>query len=236
MEEKTLKDFDLVGFMEKLAERRPVFHNESDFQFMFAQLAQEEYKTDVRLECCFESEKQGNRIKRNYIDIVLFNNDKECLLIELKYKIKELDKTKKEKLKKESPLQEDFDLPNQGAQDLGSYACLADLHRLEKLNHHGNGKFNGYKILAYYSILLTNDYSYLKQHNRSVFKDFYLAENKERKVIENTLHFPKETTTSQKAGGDLQFNEIYDYEWRDYSNVYDFKWVYIRNLKGCQKQ
>ena len=45
-----LKNINIKKIIELLSQRRPIFHNERDFQFEFALLLKELYNSDVRLE------------------------------------------------------------------------------------------------------------------------------------------------------------------------------------------
>ena len=223
---KALNEFQLDWFMDELAKKRQIFHNERDFQFEFAWLAKELYDTDIRLECYYGSNsKKENQTKRNYIDIVL-QNDSECILIELKYKTLPL---REEHRTYEN---EQFDLLNQGAQDLGSYFILSDLNRLEKLSVHEK-RFNNKTILAYYSVLLTNDMKYKKGAKQgTLFADYFI---KGPTIPKGSLIFhPKEgkkkEDTCAKDLDDLTFEYDYTVEWKTYGEShFGFMWVYVHH-------
>ena len=111
-------NLDVDNILKELSKRRSLFHNEKDFQFEFALLMQQlGYKT--RLET-YVGKENG---KRKYIDLVVIDEEKqECYLFEFKYK------TKNKKLIINN---EAYDLFNHETRDLGSYAFLKDVERIE---------------------------------------------------------------------------------------------------------
>lgn len=217
---KLLNEFKLDEFMNELAKKRQIFHNERDFQFEFAWLAKELYDIDVRLECYYKEE---NDTKRNYIDIVL-QNESECILIELKYKTLALADEQK------SYINEQFDLLNQGAQNNGSYYTLSDLNRLEKL-YYEKGTFNNKKIIAYYSVLLTNDAKYQTGAKTGTKFEHYFI--KEPTIPKDTLPFNhrERKNADNKATKDfdeLTFKTSYTVKWENYGEPrFNFKWAHI---------
>lgn len=200
---KELKDFNIVEELESLSKRRPIFHNERDFQFEFALLLKEMYNCDVRLEYFYSTNDDSK--KRCYIDIVL-QNENECILIELKYK------TKEQKIDYKG---ESFMLLNQAAQDFGCYYVLSDLSRIERIDKLGNKK-----VIAYYSVLLTNDSHYENGfRNGTLFSNFSLRDGK---TIKGKLEFikPNDKELNETCVAKLEklsFNKEYDINWRKYS-------------------
>ena len=127
---------DIHALMDGLAERRPIFHSEADFQFA---LAWRIHKTlpdcEVRLEFKpFPSE-------RMYLDVWL---PTECVAIELKYLTRELDIECNG---------ERFVLAKQDAQDEGRYYTIEDIRRIERV-------VSKTRANAGLVIILTNDRSY----------------------------------------------------------------------------
>ena len=106
----------------KLSKKRPVFHQEADFQFALAGEIRKELKNaKIRLEYPVAIEKDGKK-KNEYVDIIVTVDDK-VYPIELKYKTKKLDITIDD---------EDFYLKSHAAHDLGNYDSLKDIGRIEK--------------------------------------------------------------------------------------------------------
>ncbi len=139
--------------IEKLSKKRPLFHNEKDFQLELAWLIKEEDKDKryrIRLEYCFDEDDMEDD-KRSYVDIAVFDEQlKKCALIELKYKT--IEETIIEPISGEK-----YNLRNHGARDYGCYAVLSDLSRLEgKLGE----SIDGYIATQIYSCILTNDKRY----------------------------------------------------------------------------
>ena len=126
---------DIHALMNGLAERRPIFHSEADFQFA---LAWRIHKTlpdcEVRLEFKpFPSE-------RMYLDVWL---PTECVAIELKYLTRKLTI---------ECAGEKFVLRD-GARDVGRYDTLKDIQRIERV-------VSETRANAGLVIILTNDRSY----------------------------------------------------------------------------
>ncbi len=107
-------EFDLNALLARLAEQRPVFHSEADFQFALAWRIREETGQEVRLEYPVPEE-------RMYLDISL---PATRTAIELKYWTRKLDVEMGG---------ERFALKDQAAQDLGRYDFLKDIRRVEKV-------------------------------------------------------------------------------------------------------
>lgn len=106
---------DIHGILRALADERPVFHSEADFQFAFAWRIRETTGEEVRLEY------PPHPGDRTYLDIWLPDSG---TAIELKYFTRKLDS---------SVDGESFFLKDQGAQDLGRYDFLKDIRRVERV-------------------------------------------------------------------------------------------------------
>ena len=109
---------DLSAILKSLSETRPVFHSEADFQFALAWKVKLLLPTaEIRLEY------PPSNDPAKAVDIVV-RNDNRTYPIELKHKTKRLSTTVNE---------EAFNLKGHGAQDLGCYDFVKDIHKVESL-------------------------------------------------------------------------------------------------------
>ncbi|WP_295088083.1 hypothetical protein [Ruminococcus sp.] len=170
----SLLEFDINKVLDKLAEYRPIFHNERDFQFELGMYIKEHYECQIRMEFFYGF--QDDNKKRSYIDIVAFSDtDKCCIAFELKYKTKKVS----DYLSCEN---ERFYLKDQGAQDYGCCDVYSDIQRLELLlksksvNESSiiNNPFQKYTKNKGYVIFITNDPKYYNKgfKENSLFSDF----------------------------------------------------------------
>ena len=204
-------DFELERVMGELKSERPVFHNERDFQFALAWKIKEIYPNySIRLEYCFP-EMQEN--KRSYVDLVV-SDDSNCILFELKYKTIKAEIT-------DTNTNEKYLLQNHGARDLGCYYVLNDLSRIEK-QVLDEGQINGRKIIAAYSILITNDERYKTGFRAGSLCENYgfnrkrFCANKEIKF--NTKEKAKEETCVKNLK-EISLLRDYDVNWETYSDL-----------------
>ena len=110
---KRLLDFE--NNLYALAQERPLFHSEADFQHALAWHLQGSLnKVDIRLEKPFRQNQRGSK----YIDIML-TIDGRSIAIELKYKTKRIRYRNND---------EYFDIQNHGAQDIGRYDSVSYTH------------------------------------------------------------------------------------------------------------
>ena len=155
----------MFGIHKDISSGNLIFANENQFQFELAWRIKEKYKNyDVLFEVVYlddgvKTKKQNSTAKndedkKNYTDLVIVdNNSKEYISIELKYKT--VQRNINDKL-----------LKNHGAQGLAGYDYLNDLFRLEKLQTNTEkqfkyyDKYKDYKFNKAYAIILTNDKSY----------------------------------------------------------------------------
>lgn len=144
-----MSTINIQEVLAKLAEKRPIFHSEADFQHSLAWQIKEIYrKAEVRLEVrspliIDEIEKDG------YIDLVIIHESHK-IFIEVKYKVKNFKIT--------VPLNntfESFDLKSHGAHTDNRKHFYHDIKRLEFLLSVDN-----YKNAEAYAIFLSNDYLY----------------------------------------------------------------------------
>lgn len=189
---------DLHAAMKALAERRPVFHSEADFQHALAWKLQEQYpKARIRLEY-----RAPHQPQRGYVDIWIADVE-EQVGIELKYKTRALTLTAHD---------EEFDLLNQSAQDIGRYDTLKDIQRLERVVQAVPGSSG-------FVILLTNDSSYWGQaRGESVDSAFRLHEGR---WLEGLLSWSEEASsgTRRNREASLSLSGRYLVEWHPYSEV-----------------
>ena len=147
------------SLLAQLAERRPVFHSEADFQHALAwQCKLSSPEAEVRLEK--QVTLQGSRA---YLDLLVHSGKSE-IAIELKYKVRAV---------KIVQAKEEYLLRNQSAQDIGRHDFLKDIERLENyVEEHTNS--------AAYAIMLTNDRTYWTESkkNDTVDTEFRLHEGK----------------------------------------------------------
>ena len=184
-----------------LAEQRPVFHSEADFQHALAwELHRCLPRANVRLERPVELQ-QG--VKPIHVDIWV-EQDGEVFALELKYKTRSL-----------QPLErgERFVLQNHGAQDIGRHDFVKDVWRVETIVAnlaHATG----------YAILLTNEPSYwTRAHNsRTVDVDFRLHEGRE---LHGSLGWGAHASPGTKRGREkpLHLTGSYPLRWEDYSRT-----------------
>ena len=110
---------DIPQLLSHLADWRPAFHSEADFQHALAWQIKRELDSEVRLEVPY-----GGSSDNKYLDIWLPD---EGVAIELKYFTRKPDPRKRAvHLNNES-----FALRDQGAQDIRRYDFLNDIQRQE---------------------------------------------------------------------------------------------------------
>lgn len=186
---------DIHALMSGLAERRPIFHSEADFQFA---LAWRIHKTlpdcEVRLEFKpFPSE-------RMYLDVWL---PTECVAIELKYLTRELDI---------ECAGERFVLAEQGAQDISRYDILKDVQRIERV-------VSETRANAGFVITLTNDWLYWQPSTRhTIDASFRIPEGK---TLSGNLKWASRASEGTTKGKEepISLKGSYTMNWRDYSRL-----------------
>lgn len=153
--------FDPLTVLKALAERRPVFHSEADFQHALAWTIHEQHPDfNVRLEY-----RPGRLKEKAYVDIWLQDGAWEYA-IELKYKTGRLQVTVDE---------EPFNLLNQSAQDQARYDFCRDIGRIETLA-------GAYPGLTGSAVFLTNDRSYWRMSGRDGNVDHAFRLHEEAKL------------------------------------------------------
>jgi len=189
---------DLGAVLNNLAEQRPVFYSEADFQHALAWEIQKHLPdAAIRLEYPLL-----NFDRPMYLDIYVTQLDL-VLAIELKYKTRAAE------------VQiglEKFTLKNQSAQDIGRYDFVKDIYRLEQMVKADKKVFG-------YAILLTNDSAYWKtpKNKQTVDVDFRLHNGR---ILNGVLSW-------QGAGaGTIHGRETaiaiegqYQLQWQEYSEI-----------------
>jgi len=135
-------DLSVPAVLAALANQRPIFHSEADFQHAIAwEIHKRLPRASVRLERPVEV---SHLNKRLHVDIWIVQVD-HVLAIELKYKTRALQVLIGN---------EQYALRSQTAQDLGRYDFIKDIGRVESIVTDRAPRTSGY------AILLTNDPSY----------------------------------------------------------------------------
>ena len=188
---------DIIRVLTKLAEQRPIFHSEADFQHALAWEIHQQWPTcSIWLEC-----KTPYLDDRSHLDIWAFS-DNATLAIELKYKTRAL---------RADVDGEIFSLKDQSAQDIGRCDFLKDIHRLEQI-------VSGCSDIIGYAILLTNDRSYWNPPRRddTVDAEFRIHEGK---TITGKLGWSAETSKGTMEGREepIVIKGTYRLLWQDYS-------------------
>jgi hypothetical protein len=183
--------------MKGLAEQRPIFHSEADFQHALAWAFQTLYPSaSVRLEYKPFPE------ERFYLDMWIRVGDEACAF-ELKYPTRGIDV---------SVGNERFSLKDQAAQDITRYDFVKDIVRLERVVEAG-------LATSAAAVLLTNDSAYWKESLRpsSVDAAFRIAEGRR---LSGTLawapHAGKGTMRGREGPLDIIGSHLV--RWSEYSS------------------
>ena len=190
---------DIHHIMKSLAETRPIFHIEADFQFALAWHVKE-----LIPNCEVRPEFKHSLEEDVYLDIWLPNIG---TVIEVKYYTKEFDF----KIGVEQ-----FALKNQGAQPLRRYDFVKDIERLERIVVEKSDCKSGL------AVLLTNDAAYWKapssRWRSSVDAAFRVHDNSE---VGGRLEWSEHTGTGTKRNREepITLTDSYTLRWQDYSKV-----------------
>ena len=143
---------DIKTILEVLANQRPLFHSEADFQFALAWEIKSRYpQADIRLEAPFDGTVSGR------IDI-LVRYQADVYPIELKYLKKRLQSTIDG---------EPYSLA-EGVHDLDMHDCIKDIARIESFRKQLAGFRSGY------AVWVTNDPAYWSaSYNASYYSEFH---------------------------------------------------------------
>ena len=204
---------EIHSLLARLAERRPAFHSEADFQHALAWEVQlSDRNAHIRLEKQVAA--QGSRV---HLDLLVQSHSGE-IAIELKYK------TRAAKLVHAN---EEYFLRNQSAQDIGRHDFLKDIQRLEKyVEAHANSEA--------FAILLTNDRTYWMESkkNDSVDSEFRVHEGR---TIQGGATWGAKASagTKHKREEPIKLQGKYAVQWRKYSSfgpgtAEEFRYVLLR--------
>ena len=196
---------DIIQIIVSLSKVRKLFWSEDDFKFAFATQVQLKFgkAAEVRLEKRYKGEKDKN----SYTDIVVRLNGKN-FPIELKYK------TVKGSYADFG--NEVVELMTHSAVDLGGYAYLKDINRLEYLAKNDPDFERGF------AIILTNEPLYFKDTGRrSVYEAFKIYDGK---VVTECLDWDRSNYDLEKLPSWLKSHPAfeltgsYEMNWRDYGS------------------
>lgn len=197
-----MKLSDIIDILTALSKVRKLFWSEDDFKFEFATMIKVKFgdKVDIRLE------KRYDRKNNSYTDIVV-KMGKRSFPIELKYKTV-------------ADGYADYDgeviqLKTHGAVDLGCYAYLKDVERLEYLSKTDDSFERGF------AIILTNEHKYYENTDReSVYDAFKIYDGRE--VPASFLDWDRSGYNLAKlpkwfnSNPPFSLMRSYKMEWRDY--------------------
>jgi hypothetical protein len=196
------------SLLSQLAQKRPVFHSEADFQHALAwEIHLSHPAAEVRLERPFE---------QMHLDLLVRSGAMTCAL-ELKYK------TRRATLEHAG---ETFALSNHLAQDIGRYDFLKDVCRLERIVA-GKPGWDGC------AIILTNDASYWRSGRAgTVDSAFRLHEGR---TIDPSLAWDARASAGTTKGrtSALSIRGRYKIFWQPYSAVgaHEFRYLAIQIAK-----
>lgn len=201
---------NLHEVLQSLAQQRPIFHSEADFQHSFAWLIQQKFPdAAIRLELPFEREEHSR-----YLDIWVSTPIRN-FAFELKYKTRKTTAIVNG---------EEYRLKNHGAQDVNRYAVLNDVERLEHLIFSHNKNIG-------YAIFVTNDSGYWTHAIKSdaIDADFRLHDKRE---IHGLLSWGRNASTGTTKGVErpIDLKGRYVVEWRDYSELPQVQYGRFRYL------
>jgi hypothetical protein len=185
--------------MERLAQARPLFHSEADFQHTFAwELHRSAPDWDVRLEIPVRT-----TIGAMHLDLLARSRSTQSA-IELKYKTRALTTSRDG---------EEFALTDQAAQDLGRYDFFKDLSRVEAFAQADSGRTG-------YAIFLTNDSAYWKAPSTAGHGYAGFAMNEGRDVSGTLSWGDRASEGTRRAREDsIVINGRYLLRWMPYSSV-----------------
>lgn len=216
---------DIVGLLKDLAQDRPIFHSEADFQHALAWHIHEAI-SDCRVRLEFKPQFKSCPDKNKscpgmYLDIWLESMGV-AVAVELKYRTHEL-KCRTQKLVLERT-GESFDLRNQAAQPLGRYDFIKDIRRLERVVADGPAETG-------FAVLLTNDPSYWEEPSQPDTVDAAFRLHERRRIMGKmawTNRASRGTTKGRKTP--ICLKGSYDCIWRDYSHPEKEKYGLFRYL------
>lgn len=204
---KLLTKNNFIEIMNNLARKRPIFHSEGDFLYSLGREIEINYK-NISLRTEWRMGDIGH-----WIDLVLFNDYQDKILIELKYISKKCEETINGEL---------FDCRSQGGHPEGRYNFLKDIKKIENLKAKG------------FAIFLTNDEKYwdYSKYAGVIDKEFLLKEgyNFKKEVSYNW----KSDCETYKNKGPIQFDYDYNINWLSFGeqNSYNYRYLIIEIGNG----
>jgi hypothetical protein len=189
---------EVHALLAQLAEKRPIFHSEADFQHAFAWQIHTDHPTaGVRLECVLMTGRA--------LDVLIRLEDKR-VGIELKYLARRFSADHDG---------EPFALRNQAAQDIRRYDVIKDIVRIEDLIAEG-------LVATGYVVVLTNDPSYWTPPRTTTTCDAAFRLNDGR-VLTGELRWGPTTGAGTMRGREAAFplRGKYPLAWREYAHVND---------------
>ncbi len=206
----------LHDIMQEMGKKKRVFQNEAQFQFELAwRIREKNNKVKIYLEpLVVEKAKEKGGRERVYADMVVEDENKNFVVIELKYKTAR-------------STYDNMELLPHGAADLGRYDFLHDIVRIEELKGDTPHKSKFVSKLGSfaggYAVMLTNDKDYWEKsrdNNGYSYKNFCISNNDSIKKGERLEWHRREGRTLSVEGtsrGDaLPFNDAYTFEWKPY--------------------
>lgn len=213
----------MLKILKGLANERPIYHSEADFQHALAWKIQK-YCYDKGLNANIRLEKPSYfDDKNNYIDLIVELDDV-IIAIELKYKTKKLDNFIFNN--------ESFNLKNHGAHNLNRYDFIKDIWRLENFLSQGYPK----RTIGY-AIFLTNDSAYQKASRKAEVDDLDFRIH-QRLLNAGELKW-KFNENKRKRKNSIYLLSDYDLDWANYSKVnnhtFDYLLVEVNNKLNKRK-
>lgn len=202
--------FDIHDLLAALAQRRPLFHSERDFQHAFA------WELHVRLpQALIRLERPvQTSLGLLHLDVVA-QVEPDLLGFELKYKTRELITLAAEEL---------FHLQDHGAQPPTRYDFLKDVSRLESF-------VKGMPTATGWAVLLTNDSAYWCEPRGAdgTSTAFSLSDGR---TCYGRLEWGANTGlgTKRKREEPIELSGEYRFRWRDYSAVEARSYARLRYL------
>jgi hypothetical protein len=206
-------DLSVPTVLTALANQRPIFHSEADFQHAIAwEIHKHLPRASVRLERPVEV---SHPAKRLHVDIWI-EQDGHVIAIELKYKTRTLQVLVEN---------EQYALRSQTAQDLGRYDFIKDIGRVENIVADRAPRASGY------AILLTNDPSYWTQPRNDNTADARFRLHEEN-ILRGSLGWGSGASEGTKRGREdlLQLRGSYALRWEDYSRPVEGTYSKFRYL------
>jgi hypothetical protein len=223
---------EILETLDLLKNKRPIFHSEDDFKFAFSKILSEKIGNnfDIRLEKPQEIKmtKRNNNTKIARVSIDIFIID---IINNISYPIELKYKTKKFETSFDN---ENYELTEHGATDIGRFSFRKDIFRIEQL-------LNKNTIKEGYFIVITNEAKYLENilHKNTLDKNFsfhngitlekfdkswnYKKQIDKGYVLNENAQLTKNNKLHWTSKGDkfyrLNLKNEYSIEWKTYSIV-----------------